>query len=155
MYEQLLERCRGLAPIPTAVAYPCEETALAGAIDAGTQGLIVPILVGPAATIAEIARTKGIDLGGVQIVDVAGAAPRGTAAGQGAQHGGAAALAVHAALGGQAGRGLGRHPILRGPALRRSGAGAARLGISGIARRQGRGQDGEGGGHGDAAGQQA
>jgi hypothetical protein len=57
-YEQLLERCRGLAPIPTAVAYPCEETALAGAIDAGTQGLIVPILVGPATTIAEIARTR-------------------------------------------------------------------------------------------------
>ena len=71
-YEQLLERCRGLAPIPTAVAYPCEETALAGAIDAGTQGLIVPILVGPAATIAEIAKAKGIDLGGVEIVDVAG-----------------------------------------------------------------------------------
>ncbi len=70
-YEQLLERCRGLAPVPTAVAYPCEETALAGAIDAGTQGLIVPILVGPAATIAEIAKAKGIDLGGVQIVDVA------------------------------------------------------------------------------------
>ena len=70
-YDQLLERCRGLAPIPTAVAYPCEETALAGAIDAGTQGLIVPILVGPSATIAEIAKAKGIDLGGVQIVDVA------------------------------------------------------------------------------------
>ena len=65
-YEQLLERCRGLAPIPTAVAYPCEETALAGAIDAGTQGLIVPILVGPAATIAEIAKAKGIDLGGAR-----------------------------------------------------------------------------------------
>src|SRR3954468_17115817 len=71
-YEQLLERCRGLAPIPTAVAYPCEETALAGAIDAGTEGLIVPILVGPAATIADIAKTKGIDLGGVQVVDVPG-----------------------------------------------------------------------------------
>jgi phosphotransacetylase len=70
-YEKLLERCKGLAPIPTAVAYPCEETALAGAIDAGAQGLIVPILVGPATTIAEIAKAKGIDLGGVQIVDVA------------------------------------------------------------------------------------
>ncbi len=32
---------------------------------------MVPILVGPAATIAEIAKAKGIDLGGVQIVDVA------------------------------------------------------------------------------------
>jgi phosphotransacetylase len=70
-YERLLERCRGMAPIPTAVAYPCEETALASAIDAATQGLIAPILVGPAATIAEIARAKGIDLGGAEIVDVA------------------------------------------------------------------------------------
>jgi phosphotransacetylase len=70
-YEQLLERCRGLAPIPTSVAYPCEETALAGAIDAGTQGLIAPILVGPAKTIGDLAKAKGIDLGGVQIVDVA------------------------------------------------------------------------------------
>ena len=70
-YERLLERCKGLAPIPTAVAYPCEETALAGAIDAGVQGLIVPILVGPAATIREIAKAKGINLGNVEIVDVA------------------------------------------------------------------------------------
>jgi len=71
-YEQLMQRCRGLAPVPTAVAYPCEETALAGAIDAGAQGLIVPILVGPAATIREIAQAKGIELGATEIVDVAG-----------------------------------------------------------------------------------
>ena len=71
-YEQLMNRCRGLEPVPTAVAYPCEETALAGAIDAGTQGLIVPILVGPAATIREIAKAKGIDLGSTEIVDVSG-----------------------------------------------------------------------------------
>jgi len=70
-YERLLERCRGLAPIPTAVAWPCEETALAGAIDAAKQGLITPILVGPAATIAELAKAKGIALGGAEIVDVA------------------------------------------------------------------------------------
>jgi len=71
-YEQLLERCKGQAPIPTAVAYPCEETALEGAIDAGAQGLIVPILVGPAETIREIAKAKGINLGNVEIVDVSG-----------------------------------------------------------------------------------
>src|SRR3954462_285690 len=71
-YEQLMNRCRGLEPVPTAVAYPCEETALAGAIDAGTQGLIVPILVGPAATIREIAQAKGIALGSTEIVDVGG-----------------------------------------------------------------------------------
>jgi phosphate acetyltransferase len=71
-YEQLLERCRGQEPIATAVAYPCEETALAGAIDAAREGLITPILVGPASEIAELARAKGIDLAGVEIVDVAG-----------------------------------------------------------------------------------
>jgi phosphate acetyltransferase len=69
-YEQLLERCRGLAPIPTAVAYPCEKTALAGAIDAAKDGLITPILVGPAAKIAEIAKAGGIAMGNTHVVDV-------------------------------------------------------------------------------------
>jgi phosphotransacetylase len=68
-YERLLERCGALEPIPTAVAYPCEETALAGAIEAAQKGLIVPILVGPADTIAEVARAHRINLGGARIVD--------------------------------------------------------------------------------------
>jgi phosphate acetyltransferase len=69
-YERLLERCRSLEPIPTAVAYPCEASALAGAVDAARQGLIVPILVGPAAAIDAVARSEQIDLGGYQIIDV-------------------------------------------------------------------------------------
>ncbi|HEY2775391.1 MAG TPA: bifunctional enoyl-CoA hydratase/phosphate acetyltransferase [Candidatus Binatia bacterium] len=69
-YQQLLDRCRDLAPIPTAVAYPCEETALAGAIDAAAKGLIIPILVGPAAKIREIAQKHAIKLDGVEVVDV-------------------------------------------------------------------------------------
>ena len=69
-YEKLLERCKGLTPIPTAVAYPCEETALAGAIDAAKAGLISAILVGPSAKIAEIAKAGGIELGDTPIVDV-------------------------------------------------------------------------------------
>jgi len=69
-YEKLLERCRGLAPIPTSIAYPCEATALAGAIDAGKDGLIVPILVGPKAEIAAVAKAAGIALGDTKIVDV-------------------------------------------------------------------------------------
>jgi phosphate acetyltransferase len=68
-YEQLLERCRSLEPVRTAVAHPCEETALTGAIDAKEMGLIVPILVGPVAKIQEIAARHGVDLKGVQIVD--------------------------------------------------------------------------------------
>jgi phosphotransacetylase len=68
-YEALLERCRDLAAVPTAVAHPCEETALAGAIEAGEKGLIVPILVGPEAKIREIADRHGIKLGSARIVD--------------------------------------------------------------------------------------
>ena len=68
-YEQLLLRCRSLDPVATAVVHPCEETALAGAIEAGAKGLITPILVGPAAKIEEIAGNAGIDLARSRIVD--------------------------------------------------------------------------------------
>jgi len=69
-YEQMLERCRALAPVPTAVAHPAEESALAGAIEAGEKGLIIPILVGPEAKLREIATKAGIDLRNTRIVDV-------------------------------------------------------------------------------------
>ena len=69
-YEQLLVRCRELEPVPTAVVHPCEKTALAGAVEAASQGLIRPIYVGPAARIAEVARANGLDLGDDRIVDV-------------------------------------------------------------------------------------
>jgi len=69
-YEQLLLRCRNLEPIATAVAHPCEETALAGAIDAEAKGLIIPILVGPAAKINEVAKKSGIDISRARLVDV-------------------------------------------------------------------------------------
>ncbi len=68
-YERLIERCKQLDPVPTAVAHPCEKSALAGAVEAGQLGLITPILVGPAAKIEEIARSSGIDLGDTPIVD--------------------------------------------------------------------------------------
>ena len=68
-YEQLLARCRTLAPVATAVAHPCEATALEGAVDAAVNGLIDPILVGPEAKIREIAAAHSIDLGKARIVD--------------------------------------------------------------------------------------
>jgi phosphate acetyltransferase len=68
-YEQLLVRCQALTPVATAVAHPCEETALEGALDAGAKGLITPILVGPEPKIREVAAKGGHDLGSVLIVD--------------------------------------------------------------------------------------
>jgi phosphotransacetylase len=69
-YEKLLARCESLAPVPTAVAHPCEATALSGAVEAGKRRLIVPLLVGPAAKIAETAAASGISLDKLEIIDV-------------------------------------------------------------------------------------
>ena len=77
-YEQLVARCKSLAPVTTAVAHPCEASALAGAAQAAAERLIKPIYVGPKARINEIARTAGIDLGAAEIVD----APHSHAAAQ-------------------------------------------------------------------------
>jgi phosphotransacetylase len=68
-YERLLSRCDSLEPIPTAVAYPCDATSLTAAIEAANRGLIKPILVGPAAKIAETATSSGVELGGFEILD--------------------------------------------------------------------------------------
>ncbi|MCL4798074.1 MAG: phosphate acetyltransferase [Burkholderiales bacterium] len=70
-YEQLIARCRGLAPTPTAVAHPCDQSSLEGALDAARQGLIAPILVGPAARIKAVAAENRLDLAGHPIVDTA------------------------------------------------------------------------------------
>jgi phosphotransacetylase len=75
-YERLMARCESLAPVPTAVAHPCEATALAGAAEAAERGLIVPLLVGPAPRIADTARAAGINIDKLQIVD----APHSSAA---------------------------------------------------------------------------
>ena len=41
-YERLIERAKALAPLTTAVAHPCDESSLAGAVDAARMGLIAP-----------------------------------------------------------------------------------------------------------------
>jgi phosphotransacetylase len=69
-YEQLLARCKSLNAVPTAVAHPCEATALSGAVEAWQRGLIVPLLVGPAASITKAATSAGIHLGELEIIDV-------------------------------------------------------------------------------------
>jgi phosphotransacetylase len=68
-YEQMLEKCKSLDPIPTAVAHPCEKSALSGAIEAAELGLIVPILVGPRNKIEATAKSAGIDISTYEIVD--------------------------------------------------------------------------------------
>jgi phosphotransacetylase len=69
-YERLLERCLKLEPVPTAVVHPCEATALSGAVEAAQKSLITPILVGPKDEIARTAKSAGLSLANLEIVDV-------------------------------------------------------------------------------------
>jgi phosphate acetyltransferase/phosphate butyryltransferase len=68
-YEQLLARCKGMTPVPTAVAHPCDDASLGAAVEAARAGLIAPILVGPADRIRAVARDAGLDVGAHEIVD--------------------------------------------------------------------------------------
>ena len=61
-FERLLARCRELAPAPTAVAHPCDESSLRGAVEAAEKGIIQPILVGPRSKIESVAREFGLDI---------------------------------------------------------------------------------------------
>jgi phosphate acetyltransferase len=68
-YQRLIARCQGLEPVPCAVAYPCDESSLRGALEAGAAKLIHPVLVGPQAKIRAVAAEFKLDIGGLTIVD--------------------------------------------------------------------------------------
>ena len=68
-YKRLMAACTGLPPTPTAVAYPCDQSSLEGALEAAKLRLIAPILVGPAESIKQVAAKHRLDLAGCEIVD--------------------------------------------------------------------------------------
>ena len=68
-YQRLIDFCKTLPPTPTAVAHPCDQTSLQGAVDAARMELIEPILVGPRARILDVAKQFDIDISGLQIVE--------------------------------------------------------------------------------------
>ena len=70
-YTHLLSRVKGLEPVPTAVAHPCDRESLKGPVIAFQAGIIEPILVGPEAKIRAVAEEFGIDLHGIRIVNAA------------------------------------------------------------------------------------
>jgi len=68
-YERLIERCKELAPMPTAVAHPCDQSSLTGALDASKNGLIAPVLVGPVDRIKATAAKSDLDISGFELVE--------------------------------------------------------------------------------------
>jgi phosphate acetyltransferase len=68
-YDALIYACHALAPVRTAVAHPCDETSLRGAVEAAAAKIITPILIGPQARIRALAASFDLDLTGLQLVD--------------------------------------------------------------------------------------
>ena len=69
-YERLIAATKVLTALPTAVAHPCDETSLRGALDAARAGMIVPILVGPQEKVRGLARAFSLDIEGFEVIDV-------------------------------------------------------------------------------------
>jgi phosphate acetyltransferase len=69
-YQQFVDRCAELGPVPTAIVHPCDRASLEGAIRAAEAHLISPVLVGPEAKIRSVAAAEGIDIAGYEIVGV-------------------------------------------------------------------------------------
>lgn len=67
--NDFLHRCQELEKIKVAVAYPCSEDALLGALEAAHLGLIEPILVGPKDKIKKLADESKMDLSSYEIID--------------------------------------------------------------------------------------
>jgi phosphate acetyltransferase/phosphate butyryltransferase len=66
-FRTLLAQAKAASPLTTAVAHPCDEASLRGAVEAAEAGLIIPILVGPEAKIRTVATAAGIDISGLRI----------------------------------------------------------------------------------------
>src|SRR5215467_2206152 len=88
-YNRLIAAAKNVPPLTTAVAHPCDETSLRGALEAFQAGMIIPILVGPKDKIRKVAKSHALELDSINIID----APHSQAA---------AALAVELVRKGQA-----------------------------------------------------
>ncbi|OGA60682.1 MAG: enoyl-CoA hydratase [Burkholderiales bacterium RIFCSPHIGHO2_01_FULL_64_960] len=67
--NDLLAIVRSMPAVRCAVAHPCDEGSLRGAVDAAGYGLLEPVLIGPEARIRAIAEEFSLDLNGLDIVN--------------------------------------------------------------------------------------
>lgn len=68
-FHRLLDAAQGRPAVRTAVAHPCDEVSLESVIEATRLKLIVPILIGPAIRIREVAARTTFNISGLEIVD--------------------------------------------------------------------------------------
>lgn len=69
-WQRLLDRCRDIEPLRTAVVHPCDRPSLESAVAAARAELIRPILVAPRARLERLAAECGLSLDGIESIDV-------------------------------------------------------------------------------------
>jgi phosphate butyryltransferase len=78
--QALLSRVAGGVPVSTGIVHPVDAASLAGALAAAAAGFIRPVLIGPAAAIATLARSLSADIAGLRVIDTADPAASAAAA---------------------------------------------------------------------------
>jgi phosphate acetyltransferase len=68
-YERLIATAKRAPPPKVAVAHPCDQSSLEGAVGATSLGLIAPILVGPAVRIRNVAAEFSLNISGLPVVE--------------------------------------------------------------------------------------
>ncbi|MEZ5524102.1 MAG: bifunctional enoyl-CoA hydratase/phosphate acetyltransferase [Pseudomonadales bacterium] len=69
-FKRLKEQCRQLAPAKAAVVHPVTPLSLSGAVQSCKEGLITPVLIGPAEKIRAAAELAEVDLSPYELIDV-------------------------------------------------------------------------------------
>ena len=67
-YQRLIAKAQKERTIKVAVAHPCDDVSLRGAVEAHELGLIDPILIAPPDRVRKAAEEAGLDIGGFEIV---------------------------------------------------------------------------------------
>jgi phosphate acetyltransferase len=68
LFRELLSKAKPLPPIRMAVVHPVDRDALLGTVQAAQEGLIVPVLVGPAERIRSVAATCELNIDGYELI---------------------------------------------------------------------------------------
>jgi phosphate acetyltransferase len=69
VFHKFLARAKEYPAITTAVCWPLSDVALRGAVEAATEGLILPTLIGHAQKIKELAAKIGVDISPYPLID--------------------------------------------------------------------------------------
>jgi acyl dehydratase len=69
-FRDLMAHAAGRPAVPMAVVHPCDALSLGAALEVAELGLVIPILVGPAAKIQAAAASGGLDISRYRLVDV-------------------------------------------------------------------------------------